>query len=192
MRVAMMLYSGFQLLEASCPMDVFHEANRVCGTSFYEQHVVGPVPGPVVCSNGTAVGTTACLRDLQTPFDILVIPGSPLAAPGREQRELVAWLRDVGCGARKIASVSNGAFLLAHAGLANHHRVTTRSCDAQRLAGDYPLVEVVSESSCVKDGYLYSSDGLSAGIQLALCMVAEDLGESVVDDIARTLLVSSV
>jgi transcriptional regulator GlxA family with amidase domain len=140
----MMVYAGFQLLEVSCPMDVFQEANRVCGAAFYEQHVVGPRPGPVMCSNGTAVGTTACLRDLQTPFDIVMVPGSPAMGSEREHRELVDWLTNAGRSARKIASVSNGAFLVARAGLANHRWLTTRERDAQRLASDYPLVHVVS------------------------------------------------
>ena len=78
MHVAMMLYAGFRLLEVSGPMDVFQEANRLWGGAFYEQHLVGPSPGPVLCSNGTAVGTTECLLDVLTPFDIVVVPGSPV------------------------------------------------------------------------------------------------------------------
>ena len=77
MRVAMMLYAGFQLLEVCGPMDVFQDANRLWGGAFYEQHLVGPSPGPVLCSNGTAVRTTECLFDVLTPFDIVVVPGSP-------------------------------------------------------------------------------------------------------------------
>ena len=64
MHVAMMLYAGFRLLEVTGPMDVFHEANRLCGGALYEQHLVGPSPGPVLCSNGVAVGTTECLLDV--------------------------------------------------------------------------------------------------------------------------------
>jgi transcriptional regulator GlxA family with amidase domain len=63
MHVAMMLYAGFRLLEVTGPMDVFHEANRLCGATLYEQHLVGPLPGPVLCSNGVAVGTTAMRTD---------------------------------------------------------------------------------------------------------------------------------
>jgi transcriptional regulator GlxA family with amidase domain len=188
MRVAMMLYTGFRLLEVSGPMDVFQEANRLCGGTFYEQHLVGPLPGPVVCSNGTAVGTTECLLDARTSFDIVVIPGSPVVGSGREHRELVDWLNETGRSARKLASVSNGAFLLARAGLADHRWLTTHRCDAQRLASEYPLVHVLANLSCLKDGNLYSAGGVSAGIHLALALVKEDLGESVVGRIAKTLL----
>lgn len=188
MRVGMMVYSGFQLLEVSCPMDVFQEANRVCGAAFYEQHVVGPRPGPVICSNGTAVGTTASLRDLRTSFDIVMVPGSPATGSEREHRELVDWLTDAGRSARKIASVSNGAFLVARAGLANDRWLTTRERDAQRLASEYPLVHVVTDQICLKDGNLYSSGGVSAAIYLALALVGEDLGEHIAGDVAKALL----
>ena len=81
MHVAMMLYAGFRLLEVTGPMEVFHEANRLCGATMYEQHLVGPSRGPVVCSSGVAVSTTECLLDVSAPFDIVVVPGSPVVGP---------------------------------------------------------------------------------------------------------------
>ena len=191
MRVAMMLYAGFQLLEVSGPMDVFHEANRLYGGAFYEPHLVGTSPGPVVSSSGTAVGTTECLFETSTPFDVVVVPGSPAISPAREHRELVAWLSEAGPTTRRLASISNGAFLLARAGLADRRWLTTHWRDAHRLAAEYPLVHVISNPGCMKDGNLYSSGGASAGIHLALSIVREDLGESAVGTIARTLLMQS-
>lgn len=188
MRVAMMLYAGFQLLEVSGPMDVFHEANRLYGSAFYEPHLVGTSPGPVLSSSGTAVGTTECLFETRMPFDVVVVPGSPGVSPAREHRELVAWLSDAGPTTRRLACISNGAFLLARAGLANRRWLTTHWRDAHRLAAEYPLVHVMSNPGCLKDGNLYSSGGASAGIPLALSIVQEDLGESAVGTIARTLL----
>jgi transcriptional regulator GlxA family with amidase domain len=187
MRVAMMLYAGFQLLEVSGPMDVFQEANRLWGGAFYEQHLVGPSPGPVLCSNGTAVGTTECLLDVLAPFDIVVVPGSPVAGSRREHGELVDWLGAAGRNARKLASVSNGAFLLARAGLADHRWLATHWRDAQRLATEYPSVHVVTKPGCVKDGKLYSSVGASAGLHLALALVREDLGDDIAGRVARAL-----
>jgi transcriptional regulator GlxA family with amidase domain len=190
MHIAMMLYAGFQLLEVTGPMDVFHEANRLCGETFYEQHLIGPSPGPIVCSNGTAVGTTESLMDARTPFDIIVVPGAPVVGAQGEHRDLVDWLGHAGRDARKLASVCNGAFLLAGTGLADHRCLTTHWRDAQRLASDYPLVHVMADRVCMKDGNLYSAGGVSAGIDLAMALVAEDLGESVVRRIANGLLTS--
>jgi transcriptional regulator GlxA family with amidase domain len=187
MHVAMMLYAGFRMLEVTGPMDVFHEANLLCGATLYEQHLVGPSPGPVQCSNGVAVGTTECLSDARTSFDIIVVPGSPVVASGREHRELVDWLSDTGRSVRRLASVSNGAFLVARAGLADHRALTTHWRDAQRLTAEYPLVHVMSDQRFLKDGNLYSSCGVSDGILVALALVREDLGDGVASSIAASL-----
>lgn len=187
MRVAVMLYSGFQLLEVTGVMDVFHEANRLYGQTFYEQHLVGPSPGPVVCSNGTAVGTTRSLGTLREPFDIVVVPGSPVVVGPGEHRELVDWLGDAGRRAQRLASVSNGAFLLARAGVADHHWLTTHWRHAERLASEYPLVHVTSRLGCLKDGNLYSAGGVNDGIHLALAFVGEDLGEQLAARIGSTM-----
>jgi transcriptional regulator GlxA family with amidase domain len=188
MRVAMMLYAGFQLLEVSGPMDVFHEANRLYGGAFYEPHLVGTSPGPVPSSNGTAVGTTECLFETRMPFDVVVVPGSPVVSSSSEHRELVTWLGDAGPGTQRMACISNGAFLLARAGVADRRWLTTHWRDAHRLAAEHPRVHVMSNPGCLKDGNLYSSGGASAGIHLALSIVREDLGESAAGTIARTLL----
>jgi transcriptional regulator GlxA family with amidase domain len=148
---------------------------------------VGPSPGSVLCSNGVAVGTTECLLDLHTLFDIVVVPGSPVIGSGREHRELVDWLSDAGRTVRRLASVSNGAFLIARAGLANHRSLTTHWRDAQRLSDEYPSVHVMSGQSCLKDGNLYSSRGVSDGIRVALALVREDLGDEFAKSIAKSL-----
>jgi transcriptional regulator GlxA family with amidase domain len=187
MHVAMMLYAGFRLLEVTGPMDVFHEANRLCGTTLYEQHLVGASPGPVLCSNGVAVGTTESLLDAPGSFDIVVVPGSQVISSRLEHGELVDWLSDTGRSVRKLASVSNGAFLVARAGLADHRSLTVNWRHAQRLSAEYPLVHVMSDQRCLKDGNLYSSCGVSDGMQLALALVKEDLGEDLARSVAKSL-----
>jgi len=187
MQVAMMLYEGFRLLEVTGPMDVFHEANRLSGATLYEQHLVGASPGPVACSNGVAVGTTESLSDVRSSFEIVVVPGSPAVGPGPEHRELVDWLRDAGSRVRWLASVSNGAFLIARAGLADHRALTTHWRDAQRLSAEFPLVQVISHQSYLKDGNLYSSRGVSDGIRVALALVREDLGEAFARSVTQSL-----
>jgi transcriptional regulator GlxA family with amidase domain len=187
MRVAMMLYAGFQLLEVSGPMDVFHEANRLYGGTFYEQHLIGPAPGPVRSSNGTTVSTTECLVETRDPFDLIVVPGSPVLGSAHEHRELVDWLSETGRSTHRIACISNGALLLARAGLADRRWLTTHSRDVRRIAAEHPSVHVMASPGCLRDGNLYSSGGASAGIHLALALVKEDLGERAVKNIASAL-----
>jgi transcriptional regulator GlxA family with amidase domain len=188
MRVAMMLYAGFQLLEVSGPMDVFHEANRLYGATFYEQQLIGPSPGSVLSSNGTAIGTTASVTDTQAPFDIVMVPGSPVASAAREQRELVAWLSHAGREAQRLACISGGAWLLARAGLADHRWLAAPAREASRFAAEYPRVHVLPHAGCLKDGNLYSCGGAGAGIHLALALVREDFGEQAAATVARSLL----
>ena len=188
MRVAMMLYAGFQLVEVSGPMDVFHEANRLCGATLYEQHLIGPSPGPVRCSNGTTVRATGSLVDTLAPFDVVVVPGSPVPGSDHEHRELVEWLSKAGRRTRRLACISNGAFLLARAGLADRRWLTAHWRYAQRLAREYPAVHVMPSPGCLRDGNLYSSGGACAGIHLALALVKEDLGEKAAGTISRALL----
>ncbi|WP_233838382.1 GlxA family transcriptional regulator [Paraburkholderia sp. ZP32-5] len=188
MRVAMLLYAGFQMLEVSGPMDVFHQANRLYGEVLYEPHLLGPSPGPVRSSNGIAVNATGSLLETSTPFDTIVVPGSPVIGSVREHRELVAWLGDAGAKTRRLVCISSGAFLVARAGLANHRLLAAHWRDAHRLAAENPLVHVMPNPGCLKDGNLYSSGGASAGIHVALSLVREDLGDHAVKTISAALL----
>lgn len=187
MHVAIMLYAGFRLLEVTGPMEVFHEANRLCGGTLYQQHLVGPSPGPILCSNGVAVGTTESLSNAHASFDIVMVPGTPDIAAGLAHRELVDWLRDTGRKVRRLASMSSGAFLVARAGLADYRAVAAHGRDAQRLSSEHPLVRVISDQRCLKDGDLYSSRSVGDAMQVALAMVAEDLGEKFAKRIAQSL-----
>ncbi len=124
MQVAMMLYAGFRLLEVTGPMDVFHEANRLCGATLYEQHLVGASPGPVLCSNGVAVGTTESLSDASYCIRHrrrARFAGHRLGARASRTGGLAWRCRTQ---VRRLASVSNGAFLIARAGLADHRALT--------------------------------------------------------------------
>lgn len=170
MHVAMMLYEGFRLLDVTGPMDVFHEANRLCGGVCYEQHLLGPSAEPVVCSNGVAVGTTACRRDTCLSFDIVVMPGSSISHAGCEPRELMDWLNDVGRTVRRLVSVSNGFLLIERAGLADHRTLTGHWHDMQGRAVEFSSVH-----------------GVIDGIQTALALVREDLGNEFARSIAKSL-----
>jgi transcriptional regulator GlxA family with amidase domain len=131
------------------------------GETKYEQHLVGPLPGPVQCSSGISVDTTECLQDVLPSFDIVVVPGSSLVGEARRHRELVDWLSDAGRGVRRLASVSNGACLVERAGLTDKH--------------------------CSSDRKLYSSRGATDSIEMALLLVSEDLGEETALGVAKSL-----
>ena len=188
MRVAVTLFQGFQMLDVAGPMDVFHAANGVVGATVYEPYLVAPTAGAVTCSNGATVEVSLQLSDVHAPFDVVVVPGAAEVMLGGEQRQISDWLRLVGPVTPRLASVCNGAFILASSGLANDRRMTTHWRDARRLAEEFPAVRVNADMFCVRDGNIYSSAGKTAGIDLAMALVAEDLGEGVTRDVARALL----
>lgn len=102
---------------------------------------------------------------------------------------LSAWLRAMAGRAGRVASVCNGAFLLAHAGLLDHRRATTHWNDVQNLAARFPLVTVQPDRIFVRDGQVYTSAGVTAGIDLALHLVVEDCGADVSLKVAKRLVV---
>ncbi|MBB3260088.1 transcriptional regulator GlxA family with amidase domain [Paraburkholderia bannensis] len=187
MQVAMMLYAGFQLLEVSDAMDVFHEANRLHEQAFYEPHLLGPSCGNVLASSGAALATADCYAHATSAFDIVVVPGSPLAEMTPDRRQVVEWLRHAGAATPRIASLSGGALLVARAGLADRHWITTDRRYVKRLADEFPSTHAFASEACLKDGKLYSSGSARAGLHLALALVREDLGAQTADRIGASL-----
>jgi transcriptional regulator GlxA family with amidase domain len=188
MRVAVPLFQGFQLLDVVGPLDVFHAANSITGEAVYEPHLVAPTAGTITCSNGATVEISTQLADAPAPFDMVIVPGAAEMRLGDEQQQISEWIRVIAPDTPRLASVCNGAFILALTGLANERRMTTHWRDARRLAEEFPAVRVNSDMICIRDGNIYSSAGKTAGIDLAMALVSEDLGEAITRDVARALL----
>jgi transcriptional regulator GlxA family with amidase domain len=127
--------------------------------------------------------------ELAEPPDTLIVVGGVGALRFAGDPRLCAWLRDISGSTRRTAAICTGSFVLAAAGLLDGRRAATHwSCIAQ-LTERHPGIEVDSDSIWVKDGPIYTSAGITAGIDLALAMVEEDLGSRVALDIARFLVV---
>src|SRR6202021_1282622 len=111
--------------------------------------------------------------------DTLVLPGGGQARSARNDPELVAWIKAVAPGCRRVATVCTGAFLAAHAGLLDGRRVTTHWAQAGRLASEFPLLDVDPDPLYIQDGKYWTSAGVTAGIDLALALVEKDPGADV-------------
>ena len=107
----------------------------------------------------------------------------------KDDPALVEWVRSMAPRVRRVASICTGAFILAAAGLLNHRRVTTHWMFSELLATAYPSIEVDSSLLFARDGNIYSSGGITAGIDLALALVEEDLGREIALAVARTMVV---
>jgi transcriptional regulator GlxA family with amidase domain len=184
--VVIVVYDGVKLLDVAGPADVFAEANRLGAD--YRVQLVSPSGADVVTSVGIGLAVDAGPHDI-TSSDTLLVAGGDIYPRERVTPELVDTVVAMAGRTRRIASICTGAFILADAGLLDGKRATTHWKVADKLAARHPAVQVEPDSIYVRDGTTYSSAGVSAGIDLALALVEEDLGADLTREIARSLVV---
>jgi transcriptional regulator GlxA family with amidase domain len=195
--VLIILFDGVQSLDVTGPLEVFAHARQDGGRA-YQVRTASLGGAQVRTTSGLALTPDADLRDTglgdtclgdtgQPPPGVLVVPGGEGAR--RRPPELVAWLRDHAGQAGRVASVCTGAFLLAAAGLLDGRRVTTHWSRCDDLRRQYPAVQVDQDPIFIKDGRIATSAGITAGIDLALALVEDDLGRDAALAVARQLVV---
>jgi transcriptional regulator GlxA family with amidase domain len=184
-------YPGVQSLDVTGPFEVFAGARRAAGAfgidAGYDVHLVAADAGPFASESGLTL-TAGPLPGPRSRIDTLLVPGGGGVVGARRVPELVGWLRRTAPRVRRLATVCSGAFLAAEAGLLDGRRVTTHWARAAELAADYPSVVVDADPIYVRDGTVWSSAGVTAGIDLALALVEDDLGTDVAQLIARWLV----
>lgn len=191
--VVIVAFDGVQSLDAVGPLEVFSSATRVAAglgrNGGYRVDLVSADGGPVRCESGLELGTTPLpRRDGATAIDTLVLPGGDGVHRARHDDRLVAWVRDTAPTCRRLATVCTGTFLAAEAGLLSGRTVTTHWARAGRLAAEFPDVTVDPDPIYVHDGRIWTSAGVTAGIDLALALVQDDLGTEVAQTVARWLV----
>ncbi|TDC84409.1 helix-turn-helix domain-containing protein [Actinomadura sp. 7K507] len=183
MLVAFVVYGGFQVLDLTGPHEVFRSTGR------YECLVVGPEAGPVAASGGLSVHAEAGIDDLEPAgIDTLVVAGGVGVDRARKDAGLVGWVAEAAMGARRVASVCSGALLLAQAGLLDGRRVTTHWGRESQLREEFPGVGVDCDPIFIRDGRVWTSAGVTAGMDLALALVEDDHGRDVAHAVARELV----
>jgi transcriptional regulator GlxA family with amidase domain len=172
-----------------CPIQVFGAANRLAGKPVYSVEVVTNGKDVKVQGEGGVLSFVAesSYKALNENFDSLLLVCGLGTRNARDQA-MFAWLRRVAPTVRRLGSVCVGSFLLAEAGLLNGRRATSHWRFAKELGRRYPLVRVESEPVWVKDENIYTSAGISAGIDLALAWVEEDCGATIAQEVARELV----
>ncbi|MGW3020304.1 GlxA family transcriptional regulator [Streptomyces longwoodensis] len=183
--VLLVLFDGVQSLDVTGPLEVFAGAERQTpGT--YRIRTASLDGAPVRTSSGLTLVPDGPLTGARDPHTLLVPGGEGTRAP---DPELTAWLRAHGPRARRLVSVCTGAILLAGAGLLDGRRVTTHWSYCAKLARDHPSVTVEPDPVYVRDGHVATSAGVTAGIDLALALVEEDLDRDTALTVARHLVV---
>jgi transcriptional regulator GlxA family with amidase domain len=178
-------------LDVFGPVEVFGDANRLHGGDpAYEVNIISSRPERTVLSHmGSGLNTDQTYRECRGPIDTLLVAGYDSRQKMRFERDFLNWLREYSGKSRRFGTVCTGAFVLAAAGLLDGRRATTHWHWCGELARDYPLVTVDPDPIYVRDGNCYTSAGVTAGIDLALALVEEDLGRPVALKIAQMMVV---
>lgn len=193
--IAFVIYPGFELLDVSGPSSVFAEANSLSVASgqgsTYAVEVLSPRGGLVLSGSGLALQTRALRQRSRGAIDTLIVAGaneqSLIAAMG--DPTIRRWLPRLSVSAARFGSVCSGAFVLASLGLLDGRRVATHWDGAALLAEMYPKVTVDPDTLYVNDGNVWTSAGVTTGIDMALAMVGRDAGSQIAGHVARRLVV---
>jgi transcriptional regulator GlxA family with amidase domain len=191
--VAILLYPGVQSLDVTGPVEVFHAATRVLDATGsrrrgYAIRTVTRDGAPIRTSSGLTITPDGALVDETGALDTLLVPGGDGRARAGADAAIVAWVANASQRARRTAAVCTGAFLLARAGLLDGRRATTHWSAARELAREYPAALVDADPIFIRDGRIWTSAGVTAGMDLALALVEEDLDRDVALLIARHLV----
>src|SRR4051812_37640791 len=191
--IALLCYDGCQLLDVSGPAAVFAAANDEAGRRVYDLRIVSPRGGAVASSAGVALHSArlAALRP-RRDATFLVAGGGPAAlrtviADAAVRRAVPRWARL----AARFGSVCSGTFVVAALGLVDGKRVATHWAGCAQLAAMYPALDVDADALWVVDGRVWTSAGVTTGIDMALAMVEHDLGAAAANAIAKRLVLNA-
>jgi transcriptional regulator GlxA family with amidase domain len=193
LRVAMLAYPDIQMLDVTGPLEVFSRTSRWLkdngkrGDDAYSVEILGLKRGAFRASSGLRLHADRRFDEVGRGIDTLLIAGGRGAKVYQAHPPVLAWIRRQAGWVRRLASVCTGAFFLAEAGLLKGRRATTHWGSCTRLAR-YPDVRVEPDTIFVKEGSIYTSAGVTAGMDLALAMVEEDHGRGVALAVARELV----
>jgi transcriptional regulator GlxA family with amidase domain len=170
-------------------LDVVGPAEVFATAGAYDVEIVAPDPEPFRMTNGMQVIPHAGMSDARGPIDTLMIAGGEGTRRMATEPRVLGWTRDAAKRSRRVTSVCSGAFVLGAAGLLGGRRATTHWAWCDTLAQLYPDVEVERDAIFVVDGDVYTSAGVTAGMDLALALVEEDLGADAAREVAQQLVV---
>lgn len=192
--VSMLAYTNCQILDVTGPLEVFARTERwladhghTRGKPAYTVEIIANEPGPVACSSGIQLIAGRSWRDVGRTGTLLIAGGIGQDAPASDQ-ELLAWLRGMQGRCERLGSICTGALILAAAGLLDRHQATTHWAYGDRLAAAGRDIRVDTDALFVDDHGIFTSAGVTAGMDLALAMVEADWSREVALEVARELV----
>lgn len=191
--VDIIVYPGFKAVEAIGPMSVFEYANlhlqRRGKASGYDVRVASCTVGPVRSDTLMSLDATKALSTLSLPDNAIIVGARHIQAALIDSAAIIDWVAAVAPRIKRLTSLCSGAFFLAAAGALNGRRATTHWGVAERLQADYPAVHVDADAIFVRADHVWTSAGVTAGIDLALALVEEDFGRELALEVATEMVV---
>jgi transcriptional regulator GlxA family with amidase domain len=191
MRIVLVGFDGAEGLDLFGPAEVFTTAARRLGRAAYDVVLASQGGGPIVLTSGATVVTRALASVRLRPSDTVLAAGGADRAldVAASNAALIGWLARAARTVRRIGSICDGAFILARAGLLDGKRAATHWSSCDRLARSYPRIAVDREAIFVRDGNVWTSAGVTTGIDMALAMVEQDHDGRLADSVAAHLVV---
>lgn len=190
--VVMLAFEGSEIIDVVGPMDVFAAVNHISRESGigmpYRLAILADTAGPIATSSGLMLIAEGSWRVWKDEIDTLIVSGGPDPSVLTSNKSVIEWIRSKVDSVRRLVSICTGAFVLAEAGVLHGRRATTHWMATRRLSADYPGVTVEIDPIFVRDGSVYTSAGVTAGMDLALSLVEEDFGREMAIRVARLLV----
>lgn len=186
-RIVIPVFAGVQALDVTGPVEVFSIATRL-GSHEYEIEIAADGGSAIRTSSGLELRPHRALSPIRGSIDTLIVPGGEGTRRALEDTRSIRWIARAARRARRVASVCTGAFLLAEAGLLDGHRATTHWSACAALRRRYPAITVEENPIFIRQGNLWTSAGVTAGMDLALALLEEDAGNDAALAVARQLV----
>jgi transcriptional regulator GlxA family with amidase domain len=192
-RIGIVIFDRCQIIDATGPGAVFGSANEVHAAAggsgqLYDLRMIAGRSGPVRTSIGVHLFADSTLKDAVPPFDTLICAGGKGSLQFIEDSQAIADIRRLAQSTRRVVSVCTGAYVLAAAGLLDGRRAATHWSHCRNLAALFPRVRVEPDPIFLKDGNVYTSAGVTAGMDLALALLEEDHGKAMALNVAREMV----
>jgi transcriptional regulator GlxA family with amidase domain len=193
--VCIVAFPGADILDITGPAEVFALANiglqrdGVMEEPAYPISVLADKPGPIKTASGLEIIANRAFSEVRDGVDTILIAGAPDVNSVVSNPELTDWIRTIAPSVRRVASVCTGAFLLAESGLLDGRRATSHWDYCKRLAHDYPSILVEQDQIFIRDGAIFTSGGITSGIDLTLAMLEEDWGRKLALLVAQYMVV---
>lgn len=187
-KIYFLLFNNFHLLDFSGPLQVFESANKMLGHDFYDISLISNSVEPIQTHFGISI-TSAYLPELAEEIDTLIVCGGIGVHEACKDNKLMAWFTLHKPYFKRIVSICSGAFLLAEWGMLNGKSAVTHWVSCENLRKKHPLVNVKEDKIFINEGNIWTSAGVTAGIDLTLALVEEDINHATSLEVAKDLVV---